>query len=112
MAASPGARAQPAPGSGRGLCLEQRAGGDVDDQDAWRAAVGEARQAFYTTHFGPLPDQAVAIERLTGVWPGCLVQVQADRLDGLTVSASYGLTDPGLPPSVQGGGQPARERGG
>jgi hypothetical protein len=83
----------------------------VDDHDALQAAVSEAREAFYTTHFGPLPDEAVKLESLMSVWPGCLVQVQADRLDGLTVSASFGLTDPGLPPSVEVG-RSTRERGG
>jgi Suppressor of fused protein (SUFU) len=86
--------------------------GDVDDHDAWQAAVRDAREDFYRTHFGPLPDEALKLEQLMAVWPaGCLVQVQADRLDGLTVSASFGLTDPGLPPSVQVG-RSVRERTG
>jgi hypothetical protein len=84
----------------------------VDDHDAWRRAVREAREAFYTAHFGPMPDQALKLENLMSVWPdGCLIQVAAARLDGLTVSASFGLTDPGLPPSVQVG-RSGRERAG
>jgi hypothetical protein len=85
-------------------------GGSVSD-DAGQVAVRAAREAFYTAHFGKLPDEALKLESLMAVWPaGCLVQIDAERLDGISVSASFGLTDPDLPPDVLLG-RPNRERG-
>jgi Suppressor of fused protein (SUFU) len=69
-----------------------------DDQQL----VSDARAAIYERHLGPLPAEVVTLHNLTGVWPGgCLVQIVGGALGGLSVTATFGLSDPGMPAAAR-----------
>jgi hypothetical protein len=63
-----------------------------------RKDVEDARDDLYKRVFGPLPDRSYGLRNLTGIWPGGhVLQIDGRQLGGLTVTASSGLTNPGLP---------------
>jgi hypothetical protein len=75
--------------------------GKAEEEQFWQAAV-RAREEFFARHFGPLPGEIQKLVNLTGVWPGGgLYQMQASRLGGLGLCASWGLSNPDLPTTVR-----------
>lgn len=49
---------------------------------------------------GTLPEQIQKLMNLTGIWSGgCLVQMHSDKLGGLWVTTSFGLTNSDMPTS-------------
>jgi hypothetical protein len=76
-------------------------GGQQTKEELWDD-VYRAREQFFTTHFGPLPQEIKKLMNLTGVWPGGgLFQFSALRQGGLGVCTSCGLSNADMPASVR-----------
>jgi hypothetical protein len=63
----------------------------------------DARQKYFESTVGPLPNDILKILNTTGVWPGGgLFVIPAPRLgSGMAVYTTFGFTNPDMPPSVR-----------
>ncbi|HTD28939.1 MAG TPA: suppressor of fused domain protein, partial [Xanthomonadaceae bacterium] len=71
----------------------------VDAADALWQRVYEARQSWYTRHFGPLPDDILKLGHMMGVWPGGgLFVIPANVVQaGLWCYTTFGFSNPDMP---------------
>ena len=73
------------------------AAGTSEDK-AWEATY-DARQEYFETTVGPLPDDILKMLNMTGVWPGGgLFVIPADRLGkDLALYTTFGFTNTDMP---------------
>jgi hypothetical protein len=87
---------------GRGLVLdvlnpdaEPRT--DDESEQLWESTYRE-REEFFTKQLGPVPEEIQKLINLTGVWPGGgLLQIVGERMGGIGISTSCGLTNVDMP---------------
>jgi hypothetical protein len=73
---------------------------DEEREKRWDE-VYRAREAFFTEHFGPLPNEIQKLMNLMGVWPaGGLYTFEATKRGGLGISTTFGLSNYDMPTSV------------
>jgi hypothetical protein len=80
---------------------DARDGEESADEAFWNE-VYRARQAFFESRFGPLPDDILKLGHLFGVWPGGgLFVVPARRLSAnLWIHTTFGLSNADMPTGV------------
>ena len=74
-----------------------------DGRLAWATwqRVYEARDAFFSEHFGPLPTETTKLWNLMVIWPGgCLYSIDASRQGGRGVCVTSGLSNFDMPTTV------------
>jgi hypothetical protein len=82
------------------------------EQKLWDDVYG-AREAFFVEHFGPLPEYIQKLMNLTGVWPGGgIFPIVAERMGGIGVCTSFGLSNADMPTPVKSAGHERRAGGG
>lgn len=74
------------------------AAGDSAQDKAWQATY-RARQSYFETTVGPLPQDILKMLNMTGVWPGGgLFVIPARKLGAdRSVYTTFGLTNPDMP---------------
>jgi hypothetical protein len=74
----------------------------MDSQEQCWDDVYNARERFYAERFGPFPDLVHKLMNLSGVWPGgCLIRLEATKLNGVWITSSFGLTNPDMPATTR-----------
>lgn len=75
---------------------------DTAQEKAWQQNY-DARQKYYESVVGPLPNDILKMLNMSGVWPGGgLYAIPAKRLgSNLVVYTTFGFTNPDMPTSVR-----------
>jgi hypothetical protein len=76
------------------------AAADRTSEQVWQATY-DARQKYFESAVGPLPNDILKMLNMTGVWPGGgLFVIPAPKLGaGLAVYTTFGFTNPDMPAS-------------